>query len=152
MSTESKRVWVFFYGTFMNIEVLAEYGVIAGESLPAKVPGFELTIRPRVNLVASDRSCVYGGLVKVTHDDLARIYSGLTSAFGITYHPEAVLAETLHGAYIPALCYIAQKMEDAPPDGAYVRQLAACARKLGLPEWYALHIELTAGAQRYGES
>lgn len=152
MGTDSKRVWVFFYGTFMNTAVLAEYGVIADESFPAKVSGFELTIRPRVNLVASDRFSVYGGLVKVTHDDLARIYSGLTSAFGITYHPEAVLAETTHAAHIPALCYIAQEMEDAPPDASYVRQLAACARKLRLPEWYALHIESTTETRRRGES
>jgi hypothetical protein len=141
MSTEFRRVWVFFYGTFMNVGVLAEHGVIVSEAVPARVSGFELTIRPRVNLIASHRSCVYGGLVAVTHDDLARIYSGLEERFGLTYLPEAVLAETLDGALRPALCYIAPHMAAGPADGAFVRHLAACVRGLALPEWYALHVE-----------
>ena len=135
------RVWVFFYGTFMNVGVLADHGVTASETVPARVGGFELTIRPRVNLVASDRWCVYGGLVAVTHEDLARIYSGLDERFGVTYLSEAVLAETRDGALRPALCYVAQHMAAGPADGAYVRHLAACVRGLRLPEWYAMHVE-----------
>lgn len=141
MTAGFRRVRVFFYGTFMNVGVLAEHGVTAGEAVPARVGGFELTIRPRVNLIASDRSCGYGGLVAVTHDDLARIYSGLEERFGLTYLPEAVLAETLDGALRPALCYIAPHMAAGPADGAYVKHLAVCVRGLGLPEWYALHVE-----------
>jgi len=141
MSTGMQRVWVFFYGTFIDIDVLAEHGAAASEAVSAKVGGFELTIGPRVNLIVSDRSCVYGGLVAVTHEDLARIYAGLEERFGVTYLPEAVLAETLDGMVRPALCYIAAHMTAGPADQAYVGQLAECVRALGLPEWYAAHVE-----------
>src|SRR5205807_6417360 len=97
MELEARRVSVFFYGTFMNPGVLAEYGIIAGDLLPAKVAGFELYIRPRVNLVLCERASVYGAIALVTHKDLEKIYSELEKRFDLRYLPEAVLAETLSG-------------------------------------------------------
>ena len=141
MSDESQRVWVFFYGTFMDVGVLAEYGVSARTAVAAKVGGFALTIRPRVNLVASDGSWVYGGLVEVTHEDLGQLYRGLEQQYGLTYLPEAVLAETLDGWVRSAMCYVAAHMAAGAADPGYIQQLAACVRALGLPEWYARHVE-----------
>jgi hypothetical protein len=40
MELEPRRVRVFFYGTFMNPAVLAEYGIVAKDLLPARVAGF----------------------------------------------------------------------------------------------------------------
>jgi Gamma-glutamyl cyclotransferase, AIG2-like len=141
MTTNRKKVWVFFYGTFMNVRVLAEHGVTVSQSIPARLSGVELMIRPRVNLVVSDRSCAYGGLVSITHEDLAQLYRDLADRFGLTYVPEAVLAETRDGLVRPALCYFADEMPEAAADPGYVRQLAQCVRDLGHPEWYALHVE-----------
>jgi hypothetical protein len=53
------RFWVFFYGTFMSPGVLVDQGVTPGRNVPARLNGFELYIRPRVNLRRSDHSCVY---------------------------------------------------------------------------------------------
>jgi hypothetical protein len=47
MEVEPRRVRGFFYGTFMNPVVLAEYGIIAKDVLPARVAGFDLNLRPR---------------------------------------------------------------------------------------------------------
>ena len=60
--------------------------------MPARLNGFELSIRPRVNLMRSDRSCVYGA-----NEDLARLYSTLEELFGLKYFPEPVLAEAFDG-------------------------------------------------------
>ena len=150
MSDTSARVWVFFYGTFMNADVLARHGVRAREVIPARLRGFELTIRPRVNLTPSDRSCAYGAVVAVTHTELDRIYAGLREQFGLVYNPQAAVAETLDGRLRPALVYVADSMTDAAPDRAYVTELAACVRGHGLPEWYALHVE--SFASPHGES
>jgi hypothetical protein len=141
MSEVSSKVWVFFYGTFMSPDVLAEHGVIVDEALPARLAGFELTVRPRVNLIRSDRSSAYGALVRVMHKDLAGIYAGLRENFGLIYEPEAVLAETLDGRLRPALCYLTQWTDGSAADPSYVKRLAECVRELGLPEWYALHVE-----------
>jgi len=41
---------VFIYGTFMSSRVLKEYGIECALTLPAKLSGYRLSIRPRVNL------------------------------------------------------------------------------------------------------
>ena len=45
-----KSVWVFFYGTFMSTKILQEYGINCAVTIPAELNGYELAIRPRVNL------------------------------------------------------------------------------------------------------
>jgi hypothetical protein len=76
------------------------FGVTVSDVSPAKLPGFDLVIRPRPNLIRSDRAVVFGSLMAVTHDDLTTIYSGLEKNFGIRYLPEAVLAMTQDGSGI----------------------------------------------------
>jgi Gamma-glutamyl cyclotransferase, AIG2-like len=137
----SAGVWVFFYGTIMNPSVLNEFGVTPIHVSPGKLNGFDLVIRPRPNLVRSDRTCVFGSLMMVSQRDLAAIYTSLEERFGLEYLPEAVLVESLDGVLRPALCYLAAHMPEAPPEPQFVKQLAECARTMQLPEWYALHIE-----------
>src|SRR5213082_2372258 len=143
MKLESRLVRVFFYGTFMNAKVLAEYGIAAGEVLPARVMNFELSIRPRVNLVPCNGASVYGAVISVTHNDLEKIYSDLEKSLGLKYLPQAMLAETLAEtpAFEPVLCYIASRMTPGLAAPEYVKELADCVRSLNLPESYALHIE-----------
>ena len=135
------RVRVFFYGSFMSPDVLAEQGVTPFEVAPARLVGFALTVRPRVNLRRDDRQSVYGALALVTHDDLAKIYLNLEEVFGLKYLPEPVLVEDSDGALRLALCYIAPEMSDAPPERNYVNQIAECVRAMNHPEWYAAHVE-----------
>jgi hypothetical protein len=125
----------------MNPLVMRDFGVTVTEVRPANLPGFELVIRPRPNLVRSDRAVVFGSLMAVTHDDLTTIYSGLEKNFGIKYFPEAVLATTRDGFVLPALCYIVRRLPESEPDPAFVKQLAQCVRSMGHPEWYAAHVE-----------
>ena len=141
MTDAGSRVWVFFYGTFMNADVLAAHGVHPADLLPAKLAGFRLTIRPRVNLSRAEGASAYGALAHVTQAELAGIYSGLEREFGVVYEPETVLAETRNGDRHAALCYIAPVMSPGPADEEYVRELATCARAHGHPESYALHVE-----------
>jgi hypothetical protein len=141
MATPQTRVWVFFYGTIMNPVVMQDFGVIVDKAHPAILSGFDITIRPRPNLVRSKSSSVFGSIVNVSHDDLVTIYSGLEKNFGIQYLPEAVLAAMQDGSLRPALCYIVPDMADAAPDPKFVQQLAQCVRTMGHPEWYAKHVE-----------
>jgi len=141
MTSPGPAVWTFFYGTIMDPAVMKDFGVTVTEVCPAKLPGFDLVIRPRPNLARSDQAVVFGSLMAVTHDDLAFIYSGLEKTFGIKYVPEAVLATTRNGFVLPALCYMVRQLPDAAPDPAFVKQLAQCVRSMGHPEWYAAHVD-----------
>lgn len=151
MIATQPHVWVFFYGTFMDRNVLIDHGVTPGRMVPARLNGFELNIRPRGNLLTSDRSCVYGVIAQVTHEDLARLYSDLEERFGLKYLPEPVLTEVFDGTVRPVLCYIAPHMDDAPPTKEYVHELAEAVRAAGLPEWYAELVE-SFGPEKEGST
>ena len=135
------RVWVLFYGSYINLTVLKEVDLVPERWEVARLPGFDIRIEPRANLVRSDRDSVYGILATATHAELARLYAHAKDVLGEVYLPEAVLVETLDGRWRPALCYICPEMRPRPADGAYVDRIAGPARSYGFPEWYVRRIE-----------
>ena len=135
------KVWVFFYGSYMNFDVLKEVDFTPEQWEVAKVSGFDIIIQPRANLVVSDRRCVYGILVSATHAELNRLYAHAKGVLGETYLPEAVLAETLSAGYRPALCYIAPSMEAKPAANDYVERILAPAKQFNFPSWYIERLE-----------
>jgi len=138
--TESK-VWVFFYGSYMNLEVLKEVDLAPERWEVARLGGFDIVIQPRANLVRSDRQCVYGILATATHAELDRLYAHALDVLGETYLPEAVLAESAGGVCRPALCYIAPVMDAAPPARDYVERIVKPAKEYGFPDWYIERLE-----------
>lgn len=140
------RVWTFFYGSYMSLDVLREVDLVPGRLEPARLAGFDLTIRPLANLRREARRCVHGVLATATHAELARLYAHARDVLGGTYSPQAVLAETADGALRPALCYLAHDLPDAPADPAYVARILAAAREHGFPEEYLAHIASFAPA------
>ena len=137
------KVAVFFYGSFINLEVLAQADFRPDEVEVARLPGFDIRIRPLANVVRSDRDVVYGIVCKATHAELARLYG---QDWVGAYLPEAVLVETCGGRWTPALCYIDPSPKLAPTDVEYIDRIAGPARALGFPEWYVARIESFRGS------
>jgi hypothetical protein len=135
------KVWVFFYGSYINLGVLGEVGLLPARWGVARLPGFDIRIQPRANLVPSDRHCVYGILATATHAELDRLYAHAREVLGEVYLPEAVLVQTLAGLWRPALCYLCPEMAPRPADPAYVERIAGPARDLGFPQWYIARLE-----------
>jgi hypothetical protein len=135
------RVWVFFYGSYMNRDVLAEVGLAPARWEVARLGGFDIRIEPRANLVRSERDCVYGILATATHAELGRLYAHARDVLGEVYLPEAVLAETPDGGWRAALCYLRPAMEPRPAEDAYVERILGPARAHGFPDWYLRRIE-----------
>ena len=135
------RVWVFFYGSYMNLDVLKDVNLVPEQWEVGKVSGFDIVIQPRANLVRSDRHCVYGILATATHAELDRLYAHAKGVLGETYLPEAVLAETLNGMWTPALCYIAPSMDARPPADDYLERIVKPAREYNFPGWYVERLE-----------
>jgi hypothetical protein len=135
------KVSVFFYGSYMNMEVLREADYFPQEYEVARLYGYDIEIRPRANLVRSDRALVYGILTTGTPDELERLYAHAKTVLGETYLPEAVLVETLDGKCKPALCYIAHEMTEEPPANDYVDRILKPARELAFPGWYIERLE-----------
>lgn len=135
-------VRAFFYGSFINLEVLAQGGFKPKRVELAKLSGFDIRIQPLANLVRSDQHCVYGILCEATHAELAGLYG---QAWVGTYLPEAVVVETIDGRLAPALCYIAPPAEPEPAKSDYLDRIIGPARQHGFPAWYLERLESFRG-------
>ncbi|MDM3872483.1 gamma-glutamylcyclotransferase family protein [Porticoccus sp. W117] len=129
-----RRINGFFYGLFMDADLLRESQIVPENPCPAYVDDFELRIGQRATLVPAAGARSYGMVFALTHDDLDKLYS----APGLEhYRPEAVLACSLDGEEIPALCY---NLEEAPGDdevnSEYAKRLRTVLEKLGFPAEY----------------
>lgn len=130
----TRRVDGFFYGLFMDSDVLRKDGVLPGNPRQAFVDDFGLRIRERATLVRCAGARAYGMLFALTHEELERMYSAPGLA---VYRPEAVLAETLEGERVPALCYnLMEPQLGIEPNAEYAARLRATLGKLGFPATY----------------
>ena len=68
-------VWTFFYGSFIDLDVLKRAGVVPERFEVARLGGFDVEIKPLANLVRSEQHCVYGIVAATTHQELRRLYS-----------------------------------------------------------------------------
>ena len=136
MST--RQVDAFFYGLFMDVDVLRQSGVKPANPRRAYVAEFALRIGQRATLVPSRGARAYGMLFALTHAELERLYnaSGLEH-----YRPEAVLAQPIEGTAVPALCYnLLQAPESHERNPDYAIRLKSVLTKLGFPGDYVASV------------
>jgi hypothetical protein len=134
MDPAVRRVAVFFYGLFMDEELLRAQGLEPEGGEPAELEGFTLRIGHRAALVPDAAGHVHGIIFSLTLSELDRLYSepGVRA-----YRPQAILARPAGGGVIPALCY---NLPDPPSpterNPEYTAKLRAVGRKVGLPPEY----------------
>lgn len=142
MENVENRVWVYFYGSNIDLNVLKKVGFEPDEIHVAKLTGFDIQISPLANLARSERHCTYGILVRGTHEELERLYGlYVQRELGATYLPEAVICEKADGSLVPALCYIAAETPTSPATPEYLDRILVPARAFGFPDWYIDHLE-----------
>ena len=133
-----RRLEAFFYGLYMDLDVLREAGVAPLTPRKAYVDGFALRIGRRATLLPSAGARAYGMLYTVTHDELERLYT----APGLEhYRPEAVMARPLEGAPTPALCYnLREAPEPHERNPEYAVRLQRALAKLAFPPEYVASV------------
>jgi hypothetical protein len=134
----NEKVSVFFYGSFINLDVLGEGGLVPADVQVAKLEGHDILIQPLANLVPSEGNSVFGIVCQATHAELDRLYR--QTWVGI-YLPHPVLVETMEGVQIPALCYLSPSQEVTAADRRYINRILGPAREYGFPAWYVERIE-----------
>lgn len=134
-----RTVEVFFYGLFMDEELLRGKGLNPQRSEVGSVQGMSLRLGQRAALVPDRRGLVYGVMMSLTMDELERLYSepGVQA-----YRPQPVLVHPASGGgVVAALCY---NLPEPPSPGEhnpeYATKLRAVARRAGLPEDYVASI------------
>ena len=97
-----RRLEIFFYGLFMDTEVLEAKGIHPVDIRLAAVPGFRLRIGARAALVPAPGGEVHGVLMRLSHAEVEKLYSEPSVQ---VYRPEPVLATASNGASVASLCY-----------------------------------------------
>jgi len=134
-----RRIDGFFYGLFMDHEILRETGVEPINPRRAYVEEFALRIGQRATLIPSPGARAYGMLFALTRSELDRLYAapGLEQ-----YRPEAILAQPLEGTPTPALCY---NLREAPlpheRNSEYAARLQRVLTILDFPAEYIASVD-----------
>jgi hypothetical protein len=124
---------VFFYGLFMDVDVLRQKALNPTNVRQASVPGFSIRIGHRATLVPDMKGRVHGILMDLSHEEIDRLYQEPSVRM---YRPEPVLCEVGRGN-VAALCFVLPE----PPspdehDEGYARRLRELAERLALPGGY----------------
>jgi hypothetical protein len=134
-----RRAEVFFYGLFMDEDILRGKGLTPQDQELAAVDGMALRIGERAALVAAPGKRVYGVLMSLSLPELDRLYSepGVQA-----YRPEPVLVRLASGGTIAALCYnLPQPPGPNEHNAEYAAKLRKVAQKVGLPPEYIASLE-----------
>jgi cation transport regulator ChaC len=135
-----RRIWTFFYGSFMHPDVLAQANVHPTERQLARLDGWKLRIAPRATLIPADGNCVYGIVAQLTHPELDKLYTKDWFGFG-TYLPEAVMVTNATARQLAAMCYIAWETAGGKPTREYMEKMVSVAREYSFPDDYIRHME-----------
>jgi len=135
----NRQVDGFFYGLFMDAEVLLQAGMKPSRFRRAYVDDYALRIGQRATLVPSQGVRAYGMLIALTHAELDRLYG----APGLeVYRPEAVVAHSFEGEATHALCFnLAEAPAPHERNPEYAIRLKRVLEKLGFPSEYIDSIE-----------
>ncbi|MFT5113469.1 MAG: hypothetical protein ACI8P9_002800 [Parasphingorhabdus sp.] len=129
----------FFYGLFMDADLLREKDLNPCQTRLAFVDGFGLRIGDRATLARSNQERSYGTIIQLQHSELDQLYGvdGLRD-----YLPESIEAFSIaDNQSIPATTYLLPVEKLSGTNHAYATSLATIARKLGIPEDYVKEIE-----------
>jgi hypothetical protein len=134
----SRPINVFFYGLFMDVEILRAKGLDPVNGGQACVSGMALQIGQRATLTPDPTKCVYGLVMGLSHAEVEQLYSEPSVA---AYRPEAVIAQLMDGSCIPALCFnLPPSNEPVVANPEYAEKLRRVAGRLGLPVDYVTSI------------
>jgi hypothetical protein len=135
----SRRVDVFFYGLFMDQELLRAKGLDPQGAELTWVEGLALRIGQRAALLPRAESKVHGVVMSLTLDELEQLYSEPSVRM---YQPQAVLVHLASGGVAAALCYnLGQPPSADEPNPDYAAKLRALGAKIGLPAQYVSSIQ-----------
>ena len=131
--SESRVVDVFFYGLFMDEELLRTKGMDPQNRRFASVEDFCLVIGNRATLTPCPNGKVHGLLFSLTQSEIDSLYSEPSVA---EYRPEEFSAITESGS-VSALCFNLPTVPSSDKRNLeYATKLRLLAQRIGLPQHY----------------
>lgn len=122
---------VFFYGLYMDEEILKTKGVNPRNQRAGVVSGYKLRVGKLATLLRCENSKAYGLVYSLTYDEVEKLYAGS----GLTqYIKESLLVNVDENKSIATLCC---NLLDAPSEDEsneeYSLKLKKCMEKYNLP-------------------
>ena len=133
---EDINVWTFFYGSYMDADILKSLEFYPIEMKVGKLHGYEISIDPLANLQKSDNSTVYGIVTLSPYFELNKLYTQVPNLKGNDYYPISVHIELQNKTMIQALCYIAPSLTPGEVQPDYVNTILSICEKYDFPRWY----------------
>ncbi|RXJ98937.1 gamma-glutamylcyclotransferase [Arcobacter sp. CECT 8989] len=130
-NTKERLHKVFFYGLYMDEEILKSKGVEPREKILACAKGYKLRVGKMATLLRDENSNAYGIVYSLTYEEIDKLYkdSGLTN-----YVAEAVMVKTEDKEQVATLCCI---LLNPPAENesnyTYFESLVKCMDKYNLP-------------------
>ena len=137
---------VFFYGLFMDRDILLKNGVNPVNPRTACLNGYALKIGNRASLLPSEGAKSWGVVMTVEEQAMKALYAEASVA---DYIPESVVVVTEDGQRIEAICYNLPAHLMTGTNEAYARSLYELACKLKFPGEYLDEILKMAGAPKH---
>lgn len=129
---------IFFYGLFMDRELLVEKGFNPSEPILAHVKGFGLRIGERASLVESKDEISYGVIMSLREFEVNQLYSEESVK---EYLPVELVAFISNTEKINVVAYNLPKAILKGKNKSYAESLAKVANKVGLPLGYINEIK-----------
>lgn len=124
---------IFFYGLFMDQDLLAEKGLSPSNPRQGYVSGLGLRIGNRATLVPAESEKAYGMVMSLSADESTALYSEESVA---DYVPEQVVVTLTRGEQLEATCYNLPEHLLSGSNREYAKSLVQVAMKCRLPEDY----------------
>ncbi|MGI9284286.1 MAG: gamma-glutamylcyclotransferase family protein [Pseudomonadales bacterium] len=129
---------VFFYGLFMDTDLLSRKGITPLDTVIAHVDGFSLRIGERATLQRKAGAQAYGVIMEISPDEAKGLYSESSVA---DYIAEPVVANLSNGNEVEAQCYNLPEEKITGTNQAYADALLKLSQKIGLPGPYLAEIK-----------
>ena len=129
---------VFFYGLFMDSELLKEKGFNPSNPVLAYVEGYGIRIGERASLVESENERAYGIIMSLDSDELEALY-GEESV--LDYVPEILTATISSNEEVEVTTYNLPPEKLKGKNKDYAKSPAILAKKIGFSSEYIEEIE-----------
>lgn len=129
-NSEKRLHEVFFYGLYMDPDVLHQKNVEPRNPRIGKVEDLELRIGNRATLLRSPGKSTYGILYSLTHSEINTLYWGA----GLKeYAPEAVIVKAGDKQIAALCCNLVVPPEKEESNAEYEEKLMRTMKRLGVP-------------------
>jgi hypothetical protein len=124
---------VFFYGLFMDQDLLRKKGVNPSNPRKGYLNNYELKIGNRASLIQSPKEKSHGIVMTIADGEIIKLYAEKSVT---DYVPEKVEVVTETNELIIATCYNLPPELMTGTNEAYAKSLYNLAKKLNFPEAY----------------